>query len=104
MITGCRSINWNKFSKWGYFALAVIVVLITILPIYYAISLSIRSPAETFTVKGIPVPFLHFKPTLANWREELSIIESQRALLNSTIIAISTATRQGADMRSHCHF
>ena len=61
------------------------------LPFYWAASLSIRNPAETFTVTGLAVPFLQYQPTLINWIEELAVGESQRALLNSTIIAVGTA-------------
>jgi multiple sugar transport system permease protein len=61
------------------------------LPFYWAISLSIRNPAEAFTVTGLAVPFVQYKPTLANWKTELATGETQRALVNSTLIAIGTA-------------
>ncbi len=38
-----------------------------------------------------PIPFIQFQPTLASWIEELSIGEAQRALLNSSVIALGTA-------------
>jgi len=61
------------------------------LPFYWAASLSVRNPSEAFTVAGLAVPFVQYKPTLANWRTELATGETQRALLNSTVIALCTA-------------
>jgi multiple sugar transport system permease protein len=71
--------------------LAVVVAAITFLPFYWAISLSIRNPIEAFTVSGLAVPFIQYKPTLANWKTELSVGETQKALGNSIIIALCTA-------------
>ncbi len=71
--------------------LAVAVVLIWFLPFYWAASLSIRSKAEAFTVVGLAVPFIQFKPTLVNWAEQLAIPETTRALVNSTIIAFTAS-------------
>jgi len=74
-----------------FFILALIVAAISFLPFYWAISLSIRNPIETFTVVGLAVPFVQYEPTLANWREELGTGETQKSLLNSIIIAIGTS-------------
>lgn len=74
-----------------YFILALIVAGITFIPFYWAISLSIRNPIEAFTVTGLAIPFVQYKPTLANWREELATGETQKSLLNSAIIAIGTS-------------
>ena len=74
-----------------YFILALIVAGITFMPFYWAISLSIRNPIEAFTVTGLAIPFVQYKPTLANWREELATGETQKSLLNSAIIAIGTS-------------
>jgi multiple sugar transport system permease protein len=81
----------RKISMAGYFVLAIVVAAITFLPFYWAISLSIRNPIDTFTVAGLGVPFLQYKPTLSNWKTELATGETQKALLNSTIIAICTS-------------
>ncbi len=75
----------------AYALLAILVAAMTFLPFYWAISLSIRNPAEAFTVSGLAVPFAQYKPTLANWKTELATGETQRALLNSVVIAICTA-------------
>ena len=75
----------------GFTILAIAVVVIWFLPFYWAASLSIRSKAETFTVAGLAVPFVQFKPTLVNWAEQLAIPETTRALLNSTIIAFTAS-------------
>jgi len=74
-----------------YFILALIVAGITFLPFYWAISLSIRNPIEAFTVTGLAIPFIQYKPTLENWKEELATGETQKSLLNSAIIAICTS-------------
>ncbi len=74
-----------------YFILALIFAGITFIPFYWAISLSIRNPIEAFTVTGLAIPFVQYKPTLVNWREELATGETQKSLLNSAIIAIGTS-------------
>ncbi len=85
------SFKKRKISFITFFILAIIVAVITFMPFYWAISLSIRNPIEAFTVTGLAVPFLQYKPTLSNWRTELSVGETQRALLNSCIVGLGTA-------------
>ena len=65
--------------------------IIAFLPFYWAITISIRNPIETFTVSGLSIPFIQFQPTLDSWIEELSVGEAQRALINSSVIALGTA-------------
>jgi len=84
-------LNRRNISITGYFMLAIVVAAITFLPFYWAMSLSIRNPIEAFTVSGLAVPFLQYKPTTTNWKTELSVGETQKALRNSIIIAICTA-------------
>jgi len=86
-----KSLKRRRISLMGYFILAIIVAGVTFLPFYWAISLSIRNPIEAFTVTGLAVPFLQYKPTLANWKTELATGETQKALLNSSLIALCTA-------------
>ncbi len=86
-----KSMKRRNISLGGYFILAIIVAAITFLPFYWAISLSIRNPIEAFTVSGLAVPFVQYKPTLTNWKTELATGETQRALLNSFIVSICTA-------------
>ena len=83
--------SYQFLQKHSYFVLTVLFASFSILPFYWAASLSIRNPAETFSVTGLAVPFIQYKPTLINWIEELVVGETQRALLNSTIIAVGTA-------------
>ena len=75
----------------GRFVLALIVASLSVLPFYWALSLSLRDPAEAFTVSGLAVPFVQYQPTLKNWITELSTGETQQALLNSTFISLTTA-------------
>jgi len=69
--------------------LAVVVALIFVFPLYWGLSTSLRNPLDTFTVSGLGLPWVNFTPTLDNWISQLSSVEAQRALANSTIIAIS---------------
>lgn len=75
----------------GTFAVALAVTAVVFLPFYWAVSLSVRDPREAFTVSGLAVPFVQYQPTLANWRTELATGETQKALLNSCLIATGTA-------------
>ena len=62
-----------------------------IFPFYWAITTSLRKPAETFTVAGLAIPFVQFKPTLENWAAELKVPENLKAMKNSVIIALTSA-------------
>lgn len=85
-----------KKSKWStkriLIGIAVAVCIAwAVFPFYWAITTSLRKPAETFTVAGLAIPFLQFKPTLENWAAELKVPENQRAVRNSSIIAFTSA-------------
>ena len=81
----------NYIDQYSFLLMLLVAALIAFLPFYWAISISIRDPLETFTVSGLAVPFLQFQPTMTSWIEELSVGEAQRALTNSSIIALGTA-------------
>jgi multiple sugar transport system permease protein len=81
----------KRYLTYGYGLVALSVAVIWFLPFYWAISLSFRRPADTFTVAGLGIPFIHYRPTLENWITELRVPESRRALSNSTIIAVSAS-------------
>lgn len=66
--------------------ITVIILVIFCFPLYWAIINSIKTPIETFA--GSWVPFLQFKPTLANWMKELGNWETKKALTNSTIVSL----------------
>jgi len=68
---------------------AIVVALIFFFPIYWAISNSLRKPAETFTVTGLGIPFINFTPTLDNWSQQFRVPEFYGAFLNSTVISFS---------------
>jgi len=78
-----------SYAVWSL--IAIVVTMIFIFPFYWALSTSLRNPIDTFTVSGLGIPWLHFEPTLDNWRDQLSTPESIRALGNSTIIAIGAS-------------
>ena len=69
--------------------LAIVATLIFVFPLYWAVSTSLRNPADTFTVAGIGIPFLDFTPTLDNFRTELSTPEGLRALRTSIFVSVS---------------
>lgn len=70
--------------------LAIFVALVFFLPIYWAFSLSLRNPIDTFTVTGLGIPFINYTPTLNNWIDQMRVGETQRALTNSAIISVFT--------------
>jgi multiple sugar transport system permease protein len=70
---------------------AVVIALIFVFPFFWSLSESLRSPLDTFTVKGLGIPFVNFTPTLDNWIDQLSTPETIRSLENSTIIAVSAS-------------
>ncbi|MGI9332247.1 MAG: hypothetical protein ACR2RL_03740, partial [Gammaproteobacteria bacterium] len=70
-----------------YTLAAIIVAMIFLFPIYWGLSTSLRSPIEALTVTGFGIPWIHFEPTLQNWRDELAVPETQDALVNSTLIS-----------------
>jgi multiple sugar transport system permease protein len=72
---------------WSLVALAI--ALIFFFPIYWAVSNSLRRPAETFTVAGLGVPFIDFTPTLENWTQQLAVPEAYQAFVNSNLIAFT---------------
>ena len=81
----------KKLEDYGFEICLLASALIAFLPFYWAITISIRNPIDTFTVTGLAVPFVQFQPTLMSWIEELSVGEAQRALINSSVIALGTA-------------
>ena len=88
----------NDFKKktWsiGRILTGIAVVLClcwAVFPFYWALTTSLRKPAETFTVAGLAIPFLQFTPTLENWAAELKVPENLRAIKNSTLIAFFSA-------------
>ena len=77
----------SEFKDATFAALAILVAALFFFPIYWAASTSLRNPIDTFTVSGVGLPFLNFKPTLENWITQLETPETVQALLNSTIIS-----------------
>lgn len=72
-------------------AIVIVVALLWVLfPFYWAFLNSIKKPADTFQPTWIP--FVQFTPTLEHWQAELAIPEVRRALLNSTLIGVGSAS------------
>lgn len=70
------------------YVLVGIILFWALFMIYWGVVTSLKPPAETFTVTGLSVPFIQFRPTLENWRTELSVRESRMSLVNSIVVAI----------------
>jgi len=68
----------------------IIALAWVIFPFYWAFLNSIKKPADTFN--NTIIPFFQFQPTLDHWLSEISIPETQRALLNSAFISVGSAT------------
>lgn len=77
-------------GKIVYGIIVVVALFWVTFPFYWAFINSIKKPAETFRPTWIPV--LQFRPTWEHWTSELAIPETQRALLNSTMISVGGAT------------
>lgn len=84
-----RSAPRNTLADSLYWLLAIAVTLLFFFPLYWAISTSLRNPADTFTVAGLGIPFVHFTPTLDNFRVELSTPEGLRAMRTSLTVSVT---------------
>lgn len=84
-----RSAPRNTLADSLYWLLAIAVTLVFFFPLYWAISTSLRNPADTFTVAGLGIPFVHFTPTLDNFRVELSTPEGLRAMRTSLTVSVT---------------
>jgi multiple sugar transport system permease protein len=60
-------------------------------PFYWAFTTSLKPRTEVFTVSYLSIPFLQYKPTLDNWREELAVPGTQKIIWNSVVVAIASA-------------
>jgi len=62
------------------------------IPLFWMVVISIKNPIDQFTL-GF-VPWLQFEPTLRNWEAEgfKQAAENLKALMNSTIIGLGSAT------------
>ena len=69
---------------------ALFIALVFFFPLYWAISNSLRRPAETFTVTGLGVPWINFNPTFENWQAQFNNPEFYGAFSNSVVIAVSS--------------
>jgi multiple sugar transport system permease protein len=76
---------WDALAS----VVAIVITLIFFFPLYWAVSNSLRRPAETFTVTGLGIPFVNFTPTLQNWSQQFRVPEFYSAFLNSTVISFS---------------
>jgi len=73
-------------------SLLILAAIIALFPFYWALNMTFRSKSQIFSTGLFAIPFVQFKPTLENWINEISVVrENQNALINSTIIALSSA-------------
>jgi multiple sugar transport system permease protein len=70
-----------------------LVLLWVLFPLWWAFVLSIKDSADFFTAKT--VPFVQFRPTLANWRAEWQAFADPagmgHSLFNSLVVATATS-------------
>lgn len=77
-------------GKIAYSIIVIVALFWVMFPFYWAFINSIKKPSETFRPTWVPV--VQFAPTLEHWQSELAIPETQKALLNSTMISVGAAT------------
>lgn len=75
--------------RWILTATALVVALMFLFPFWWAISLSLRPPLESYAVTGLGIPWLDFAPTLDSWRAQLAVGRIRSALGHSTAIALA---------------
>lgn len=83
-----------RMPLWKRVLMSIAMVIATvwlIFPIYWAVITSLKKPADVFKLSFIP--FLQFRPTLENWRTELTLRSKEvfGGLSTSFIVAISAA-------------
>lgn len=72
--------------------LIYLAVIISIFPIFWAVSTSFKEPADS--LKPTVIPFVTYKPTIISWQREFTLAgeELRRDMTNSLVIAVfSTA-------------
>lgn len=74
-------------SRVPFYALLLVITAYIVFPFYWAVRSSITPNDELFTT---PVQYWPSQPTLANYQQVLSDGHFLQALLNSSIVAIST--------------
>lgn len=67
------------------YSLAVVVLVLTLLPIYWILSSSFKTENDFLSIP----PALVFQPTLANYRQTLSDLQFLTYLRNSVVVSIS---------------
>jgi len=74
------------YEKLIVYVLLIIFAIWAFFPFYWAFVNSVKTPSQIFQKAWIPI--LQFKPTLHNWKVELTTPSVLKALKNSTIVAL----------------
>jgi len=82
-----RSLEKKDVIKSVRYTILIIISILIIFPIYAMIATSLKTRVEAFSMP----PVWFFKPTFANYKAVLGEDKFVRYLLNSAIVAISTA-------------
>lgn len=77
-------------AQWRWYIITALILVVFCFPLYWAILNSVKPPLDTLTASWIP--FVQFKPTLANWITELTGYETRHALLNSLVVSVSSTS------------
>jgi len=82
----------NRFKSVITYILVLLFSGFFFIPLFWMVIISIKKPIDQFTLGFIP--WLQFEPTLRNWEAEgvKQAAENLKALMNSTIIGLGSAT------------
>ncbi|MGZ4351920.1 MAG: carbohydrate ABC transporter permease [Gaiellaceae bacterium] len=76
----------SPFRRLPFYGLLVVIIVYIAFPFYWALRSAFTPDGELFKT---PVQYFPSHPTLTNFREALGSGDFQRALINSTIVALS---------------
>ncbi len=77
-----RGFAGNRFTRWLWFLLALVLGLITIFPVFWLVSSAFKPGAEQYSFALLPE-----NPTLENFRHVFSALPFARYMLNSFVVS-----------------
>ena len=81
--------NSKKGSKAVIMVIACVATIWVVIPFFWAIVNSFKTPAEIFK-PGALIPFLQFAPTLDTWTEVLGDPQALNCLFSSALVGVGT--------------
>jgi multiple sugar transport system permease protein len=87
--TGTQAVKEGVGARWAKYALLAAAVLITLAPVYWMVTISLKSEVEQFAV---PPRWFNFSPTLSHYQDAFLTRSFGRYLMTSATVAfLSTA-------------